>query len=181
MLKFIIPVRHQQGVSDWSVIVRNLSTTLRSVASQTSPQWRCVVVASEGAQLPDVPQGCEVVRTDAPYKPLPPRDEDRDAYEAAIRADKGARVWTGLRHLDAGGFVMVVDYDDLVHRDLAAVVAADPANPSGWYVEQGYLYSEGGGILRKRSAFNTVCGTSNIVRDSILREAPAGEDMDTHI
>jgi hypothetical protein len=181
MLKFLVPVRHQSGVSDWSEIARNLKMTLASIAGQTHSDWRCLVVANEGADLPTMPAGCEVLRIDAPYKPLPPRAPEREAYEAAIRADKGMRLWAGLNHMEPGGFVMVTDYDDFVHRDLARLVAENPDNPSGWYIEEGYLYTEGSGVMRRRSEFHTVCGTSNIVRDELLRRAPAGESLDFHI
>lgn len=181
MLKFLIPVRHQAGVSDWSEIIRNLQSTLASIEAQTSPDWRCLVVANTAAELPTMPAGCDVLRIDAPYTPLPPRAPNRDAYEAAIRADKGMRLWAGLNHLEPGGFVMVTDYDDFVHRDLARLVASEPDNPGGWYVDEGYIYTEGVGILRKRKAFHTVCGTSNIVRDEFLRHPPPGEHLDFHI
>lgn len=162
-------------------MVRYLAATLKSVSHQTHPDWQCVVVANEGAELPDMPAQCEILRIDAPYVPLPPRDADRDAYEAAVRVDKGMRLWRGLNHMEPGGFVMITDYDDFVHRDLAAMVASEPENPGGWYVDTGYLFTEGARILKRRREFNTVCGTSNIVRDSILREPQPGEELDFHI
>ena len=51
-LTFIIPVRHQLSVGDWSAVEKNLALTLQSIAGQTSDNWCCIVVANTGAELP---------------------------------------------------------------------------------------------------------------------------------
>ena len=49
MLTFIIPVRHQDNARDWTLLKANLSQTAASIAGQTHPGWRALVVANEGA------------------------------------------------------------------------------------------------------------------------------------
>ena len=56
-LTFIIPVRHQDNARDWALLKANLTQTAASIASQTHPGWRALVVANEGADLPDLPAG----------------------------------------------------------------------------------------------------------------------------
>jgi hypothetical protein len=62
-----------------------------------------------------------------------------------------------------GGFVMSVDADDVVHKDLAAFAAAHPET-NGWMIRRGYSYSEGSRWVEWHNDFHLRCGTSHIIR-----------------
>src|SRR5690606_10870385 len=97
MLTFIIPVRHQDNARDWSLLKANLSQTAASIASQTDTGWRALVVANEGADLPPLPPGFDVVRVTFPPNRLHELGEaDLEAVYDAFRADKGRRVLAGM-------------------------------------------------------------------------------------
>ena len=55
LVTFIIPVRHQANASDWNALKARLSQTVASIAGQSNADWRGVIVANEGADLPDLP------------------------------------------------------------------------------------------------------------------------------
>lgn len=165
-LVFVIPVRHPGSVTDWSVLQGYLRQTLASVASQTSPNWECVVVANSEASLPDMPLNCRIVRVDLPLPDMPNRETQLEAYYDAVRHDKGLRIHAGLHGIADTAHVMVVDFDDFVHRGLAEFVEADRDAP-GWNISNGYVWS-GGSWCFAQPNFHLMCGTSHIIRRDLL-------------
>ena len=47
VITFVIPVRDHRGVADWPTMSAHLATTVASITAQTSPNWRCVLVATQ--------------------------------------------------------------------------------------------------------------------------------------
>lgn len=168
MLTFVVPVRHPLSIAKPEVIRKLMAETLAAIAAQTHPDWRCVIAAEKGALLPDLPDKVTVVETDIPAPDLPDFRVDKQANRAAVRLDKGARIMSALTAAQPRGHVMVVDYDDLISRRLAAVVAEAPDAP-GWYIDSGWLYSGGRLMSFYPERFNRLCGTSIIVQSKLLR------------
>jgi hypothetical protein len=59
-------------------------------------------------------------------------------------------------------FFMIVDDDDFVSSRLADYVARHP-DENGWYIDRGYMWSEGNLLLGAISKFFMLCGTSHII------------------
>jgi hypothetical protein len=59
-------------------------------------------------------------------------------------------------------YVMPVDADDFVHREIAAFAHAAPSSP-GWVVTRGWVYSRARNAYALRRKFFHICGTSFIV------------------
>jgi len=165
-LTFVIPVRHQATVRDWPQVRDRLAITLRSVAAQEGGAWNGIVVADRQADLPPLPAGFDVVQVDRPPPRLPDRRE-REAFFEAVRDDKGNRLLAGLLGAPVGSHVMAVDYDDLVSRRLAALIATQP-RANGWVVESGYVFSGGSEVFLRHAGFQTASGTSHILRTDLL-------------
>ena len=165
-LVFAIPVRDPRGVADWGAVKELIGVTLASLCAQDAPGSRVVLGVSPGTDLPPLPAGVEAVPVDLPYRPLP--EGEGPARWDAIRADKGLRLAHALAAARPQGHVMVVDFDDLVSRRLAAVVASSPDAP-GWFVDSGYLWGGGAFTSTQPTGFNEVCGSSLIVRADLLR------------
>ncbi len=175
ILTFIIPVRHPDGAADWQRNKRNLAATVRSIASQDRNGWKAVIVANRGTDLPDLPKGFAVEFVDLPPNVLLDRRfHHLEQYRDALRLDLGRRLLAGLLHADDAGHVMRVDDDDFVHRGLTSFVAARPA-ANGWYVKDGYIWTDGGKLLYRHNDFSGLCGTSHIVRRDLFR-LPASVD-----
>jgi len=173
MLSFIIPVRHQSTVDSWPAVKARLAITIRSLRAQDNKAWNAVVVASRGADLPNCLEGIDVVFVDLPIT-RPDSNGPKELFYQAIRHDKGHRVLAGLLHTRPAGHIMVVDFDDLVSRKLAGLVAQSP-HANGWYFDRGYFFSGGRIIYDCRSGFFEWCGTSHIIRCDLLRLPDSAE------
>ncbi len=174
ILTFIIPVRHQDNAPNWPEHKRRLAETIRSIAAQDRDGWKAVIVANEGADLPALPKGFDVKRVGYPPNRFSDRRAgDLEGYRDAFRLDKGRRVLAGMMHAGEMGHAMIVDDDDLVNRNLTSFVAANQ-EANGWYIESGYVWSDGGKFLYRYEDFSTLCGSSLIIR-AHLRPLPASE------
>lgn len=171
LVTFIIPVRHQDNARDWSQLKAKLVQTVASITNQTHDDWRCVIVANEGADLPDLPDRVEVERVTFPPNVLhemgaASEEEVLDAF----RADKGRRVLMGMLRARDSRFFMIVDDDDFVSNRLVQYLSEN-RDANGWMIERGYMWDDGGKLLLECDEFNHICGTSLIVRAD-LYEVP---------
>jgi exopolysaccharide biosynthesis galactosyltransferase PssJ len=163
VLTFIIPVRHQENATSWPQLKQQLAETMASIARQTIPRWKAVIVANEGAELPELPINFVVRRVDFPPNPMHEQGANsKEDFYNAVRFDKGRRVLAGMLYAGATRHFMIVDNDDFVSRRLAAFVATHP-NENGWYIHSGYIWS-GGNLLYRHFDFSHTCGSSHIVR-----------------
>jgi hypothetical protein len=132
-LLFAISLKPRQAATDWGVVDRNLERTIASIRASSDPAWRIVVACHEppddaGARFP------EVTFLRAPYE----ASANEAVTGAADKHKKRRLIGAWLReHAPAPRYMMPLDADDLVHRDLVRHVrAAD--NRRGFYVETGY-------------------------------------------
>lgn len=178
-LTFLIPVRHPQNARDWSRLKANLAQTVRSIAAQTHPDWRGIVIANEGSDLPPLPPrfAVEWVQFSPNLRHDKAGTHATDDFLDAFRLDKGRRVLKGMLRARDSRFFMIVDDDDFVSARIARHVA-DHADANGWVIDRGYVWDDGGRILYRHRHLNHVCGTTLIVR-SDLYELPPDFDSAT--
>jgi len=170
LLTFVIPVRHHKNAHDWGGVKRRLSETILSVAQQQEGcSWKAVIVANSGADLPELPPRFEIAYVDFPPNDLYMRwsDYSDDEVHEAVRRDKGRRVLVGMLHARDSEYFMVDD-DDLVSRDLVSFVSQH-VGENGWYVDEGYVWTDGGLLLCLVPNFFLICGSSHIVRSDLYR------------
>lgn len=171
IVTFVIPIRHPENTHDWGTLTAKLRQTMASVANQSHPDWRGIVVANEGAELPPMPKGFTTVRVDFPPNNMHELGKGpRDTVLEAFRFDKGRRVLSGMLHAGSTRLFMIVDDDDLVSAEITAHAATQP-DANGWFVNRGYLWNDGGRWFFKVDGFDRRCGTSLIIR-SDLYELP---------
>ncbi len=167
ILTFVIPVRHQDNARDWPRLKDNLSQTIKSISNQDSEGWKAVIVANHGADLPGMPAEFSVKRVDFPPNKLHVQGSASvEAFRDAVRSDKGRRILAGMLHAGPMGHVMVVDDDDFISRRLTSFVARH-RDENGWYIRDGYIWSNNGRLLYRYSNFSHLCGTSHIVRSDL--------------
>lgn len=165
MLAFVTSLRHPHNSADYTRVEALLLQTLSSLAGQLSPTFRIVVVGNREPAAA-LPAEAEFVGVDwaAPSDVAGPQT----SREAVLR-DKGTKLALGalaaLPHDPT--HVMCVDADDFVSRQLSGLVAGDP-DASGWVVDEGYVYSATRRLVRPQSRFNEKCGTSLVLRTSLL-------------
>ncbi len=176
LLTFVIPVRHQDNARDWGRLKANLAQTVASISAQTHDDWRGIIVANEGADLPNLPARFGVVRVTFPPNDLHEMGKaDVEAVYEAFRADKGRRVLAGMLAARDSRFFMIVDDDDFVSARITGHVAQNP-DANGWVIQQGYIWDDGGRLLLGYDGFNHLCGTSLIVRSDLYGLPECFED-----
>ena len=177
-MTFIIPLRHPENSTDWPALKRRLAQTIRSIAGQDDDHWRAIIVANEGSDLPALPGNFELRQVRFPPNPMFEQgDNDREIFLDSCRLDKGRRVLAGILEADKEGYSMVVDDDDFVNCRLASFVAGQ-SGKNGWYVQNGYLWGDGGKLIYEYADFWKFCGTSHIIRTALYELPASVEEAD---
>jgi glycosyltransferase involved in cell wall biosynthesis len=167
-LTFIIPVRHQENSANWDGLVQNLKQTIRSICAQRNSDWKAIIVANQGAVLPELPKNFDVCFVDFPPNELHMRGSaDLEVFREAFRLDKGRRLLAGIKHAADTKYFMFVDDDDFVHCDLTQFVSENMGE-NGWYINEGLIWEDNSKLLMKRTEFHLLCGTCYIVRSDLL-------------
>ncbi|HBF32378.1 galactosyl transferase [Rhizobium sp.] len=168
LLTFIIPVRHPENAHDWNALCQRLSQTITSISAQTHDEWRCVIVANEGAVLPDLPEQFSVERVTFPPNPAYDlRKDNREVAYDAVRLDKGRRILAGMLAAPGSDYFMIVDDDDFISSRLVEYVA-DHRGDYGWKFHLGFIWGEGSQLLMGYDYFYHFCGTSMIIRSDLF-------------
>lgn len=176
LLTFIIPVRHQENARNWPMLKAKLAQTMASISNQTHDNWRGIVVANVGAELPPMLDNFSITRVTFSPNLVHDRGSATDEdFLDAFRYDKGRRVLSGMLDAKDSKFFMIVDDDDLVSSNLVQYVSDNQAR-NGWIIERGYLWSDNGQMLLEHDHLNSVCGTSLIIRSDVYRLPPSLED-----
>jgi hypothetical protein len=88
----------------------------------------------------------------------------KESFHEAFPLDKRRSALAGmLLHAGRRGHFMLVDDDDLVSARLAQCVAAN-ADANGWYISEGYFWTDGRPVVHRDSQFSRYCGASHIGR-----------------
>jgi hypothetical protein len=160
MLAFITTLRHPQNSADYGRVETLLQDTLASVTRQSCDDYRAIIVGNRRPAFP-LPERAVFVEVDfAPPSAL----KGPQTGPASVIWDKGTKTAVGLiaARAFAPDYVMPLDADDFVHREIAAFAHARPGRP-GWVVTRGWVYSRARNAYAFRRKFFRICGTSFIV------------------
>ncbi|KAA0098835.1 glycosyltransferase family 2 protein [Mycolicibacterium sp. P1-18] len=160
MITFITSLRHPQNSADYGRVESLLADTLASIARQTSDDFAVLVVGNRRPAF-DLPRQTHFVEVD--FDP-PTTHAGAQTGMSAVIWDKGTKLGIGLAAARAfdPDYVMFVDADDFVHRDIAAYVH-DHAGSPGWVIRRGWMYSRSRNAYALRRRLFRVCGTSFIL------------------
>ncbi|MGL1957620.1 MAG: hypothetical protein OCD00_09930 [Colwellia sp.] len=168
LITFVIPIRHHENAPNWDGTMNNLRQTIKSIQGQSENDWRCIIVANKGAKLIDLPDGFEACLVEFPPNKLHLQGGNSEGdFLEAITIDKGSRVLAGLLYAKKLNYFMVVDDDDFIHCDLVKFAKNNSAD-NGWYFDKGYIWGDGGRFILKYLNFYLCCGTSHIVKASLI-------------
>lgn len=149
---FVMPLKAREVSSDWHRTVALTLRSLGSVFNQADTEFRAVLVCNEFPYVSTSPQ-LEIIEESFPL-PQTWEDGPKDKYR------KIQRGLVAIRE-EAPCYIMKLDADDLIHRDLVGHVRSVGAPL--YLVEKGYAYAEGHRIVHQLDAFHLYCGSSNIV------------------
>jgi len=174
MLLFITCIKHPDTVKDNSQLSKLLQGTINSLANQTNENYKLLVVCNRGAtfDINSLSIDIEFLHVDflAPKKMEVVDQKSRRERHNQVRKDKGIKYYSGLQHAekDAPEYVMFIDADDYLHKDLVSYVLNE-ANTSGFIIDKGYSYKMSSNIMAKFSPFYKTCGTCNIYKFDLLK------------
>lgn len=155
---FAIPFKPKSAASDWHRVERNLLRTVES--ARASDAAAAILVACH--DKPELGRAAEgVVLLQVPFpEPRTPADGGRD--KSAKRRYAAAWLRESMHDGDAA-YVMFLDADDLVHRDLVTHVRS--TQESSYVVRSGYIADLARGTLGlRRGNFHQTCGSSFVFR-----------------
>ncbi len=157
MFTFGTPLISKAAAVDWDKTVALLNDTLGSLAQQTDKRFRSLIACH------DIPEIREEFKPFVTYLPV---DTPIPKEIMEMRRDKGRKkreIAMRLRSL-GGGYLMILDADDLVHKDLVKY-ALEANAPHGYIVKNGYMvYSGAEYALPLTGDFNQQCGSCGIFR-----------------
>jgi hypothetical protein len=159
---FSIPFAPKTNDRSWRRASRLLADTIASLQQQSDGDWQAIVA---GHDRPDVAELSD------PRVTFITVDTPKPEGHTARVADAGNKREATLQRIRGagGGYVMMLDADDLVHRELVAFVRQDQ-HPHGYIIDKGYVEHYPTGSLRSLPPpggfppFHRVCGSSMIFR-----------------
>jgi hypothetical protein len=159
MLVFVIPLKSPQVSKSWERVSKLFERCIKSVCNQTSTDFHAIVVCHEKPKI-------EFTHSQITYITVDFSPAKETNLVAQGNTDKGRKLLKGLTYARkfSPTHTMAVDADDCVSKNLAEFIKQNP-NCNGWFINKGYKYREGSKyIYVKRSEFNKMCGTCNILR-----------------
>jgi FkbM family methyltransferase len=157
---FCIPLIPKANATDWSQVCNVLNQTLRSIANQTNKSSKILLAAHDKPDLaPDLKLDIAVIR---------PHWEAGSDIKGKWRDKRWKRtlLLRAVRKL-GGGYVMMLDADDLVSNRLVDYVLKD-RHPNGYIIDTGYAYDWKANLLAPipgvwAANFDGVCGSCSVI------------------
>ncbi len=170
---FAIPLMPRAAAADWEQVQLNLRRTVRSVLGAASGHAADVYIACH-----DEPELGELFHENVHVRsvPFPPQEDPSTAM--CDRDNKRRFIGAWLRRDIADNvFVMFLDADDLVHRDIVSYALSHPAR--SYVVETGYLLdADRGLLLRRRDRYYLTCGSSFVCQFDTSELPSSWDDLD---
>lgn len=170
-LNFIIPVRNKLGVQDWPRAMNLLEVTVERALKQDGGKSRVIISASQGDPLPGSLNDSRVtvLESQIPYTPLPTRGSIRTD---AVHQDMGERMSRAINEVDMDGYIMKLDWDDLVSPVLAGKVLSGGAD--AYLLDKGYIFDQSGFAYLIKQNMYQYCGSTVIVAADLFRVPEGG-------
>ena len=179
MITFIISVKHYENSHSYGTTWKLLENTLASVCNQSNDNFNVIVISNKTLDaFKGNPKIKNVKFLELNWAPPATRDSWQIGNQITgevgmdqIRIDRGTKHTLGLNEVlkaksDKNHYVMFVDADDFIHRDLVKYIYENTCIDffrikKGYKLGKDYTYE-------KMNNFSNVCGTSNITRIDLL-------------
>jgi hypothetical protein len=157
---FSIPLMGRRNEQGWKVACSTLANTLNSIRRQTDPEFEVVIT---GHERPDIDEMDDrrITFIEAGFqKPTDPSRYSQDKYKKRA---------TNILHIkkQGAGYVMMLDADDLVSRNLVRYIREQDA-PYGYTLRKGYALDYSSGVIAPvpgawPCSFNKLCGSCTVL------------------
>ena len=162
---FVVPLMAKAAANDWPNIERLFGQTMKSLLAQSDPRFEIIIVGTDRPST--LPGDRRVTWMSVPPKKI---SDWRDAINDAGHKRQVAAWEFGKR---GAGYLMFVDADDLVNRDIVRHVRRHPSE-NGYVLRRGLAFDAKSESLARIEPerkdgldFSRVCGTSSILKLSI--------------
>lgn len=173
MITFITSLRHPDNSIDYTRIESLLFKTVRSVLNQQDRNFKFLIVCYRLPEfdLSGLEDYLEFVKVDFPH---PIREENVPENLNTVRSLKGAKLLMGLIAAQKynPNYIMFVDADDFISRNISGFVNDSDKQNNGWYLETGYIFCHKTNQLWKKDNFYNRCGTSLIINNNLITHPP---------
>ncbi|HYV35654.1 MAG TPA: glycosyltransferase family A protein [Gemmataceae bacterium] len=158
MLVFVTAIKHPNNSANFRRVEQLLEISLRSICSQTDPEFRVVVVCNVKPQVAF--DDDRIVYHSVDYPAPASKGQTAVAYNAYVR-DKGTKLLAGalLGQQFKPDYFGMVDSDDLVSRRLVAFANAN-IGKAGWYTDAGYVVNYKTWRTQRKYGLVRYCGTA---------------------
>jgi len=173
---FAIPFKARSACANWETAQRNLRRTVRSAMRAAAADDALIVVACHDE--PDLTSAAAANVHVLPV-PFPEPTNTQDAGRDKSRKRRSIGAWLGER-LDSGAvYVMFLDADDLVHRDVVRHTLAHGHEHGSYLVNDAYSFDLRRRLLQHRpEGFDWARGSCFVCRFT-LDELPTSADETT--
>jgi hypothetical protein len=157
---FAISFKPRSACTDWEEAQANLRRTIRSAraAAASSETAILAVACHDEPELGETSEAVHVLRV--PF--ADPADRWQGIQDMA-RKRRFIGAWLRRMLPRAEPYVMFLDADDLVHKDIVEYVVAQ--GNGSYVVDQGYVLDLATGLLwHRRKGFQLTCGSSFVCR-----------------
>jgi hypothetical protein len=158
---FCIPLQPKANAKNWERVCAVLNQTLRSIQNQINQSFTVFIA---GQDEPDIEADIAIK-----INWLEANWIVQDLNNEKLRDKRRKRILL-LRAVRqaGGGYVMMLDADDLVSNKLVDYVLTD-RNPNGYIIEKGYAYDWGNGCIAPipgawSKTFDSVCGSCSVIK-----------------
>jgi hypothetical protein len=163
MVIFVVPLKSRKASKSWEYTSKLFGKCVRSLCNQTSLEFRVVVVCHEKPDIDFDHPHISYIQAEFSSPEL------GDGHSAMIE-DRTRKVMMGL-YLARGhqpSHVMIVDADDCVSNQLAEFVSDKSRSQcNGWFVNDGYRYTDGKDHIVVQRKLHRLCATSIIIRTDL--------------
>lgn len=180
MIGFVIPIKPKRFSKDWNYDNLLLERTVGSILNQTDNKYKIYIVYSEKPEIKNIQPTISFIHFDFPFLEA---DEIED-YESFVKKwhkpdyakkmmDKGRKITLGCvrAKADQCDYIMALDSDDLISNKIVSFVNGCNCKIPGWYINKGFMYSEGGRFVLKNYHLQNINGSTHIIRSDMVPSA----------
>ncbi|WP_141243999.1 hypothetical protein [Sphingomonas lenta] len=151
---FAIPLRSAQASVDWARVSAQFQHTASSALSSIDADVRIIVACHE---IPDVEVASDSRVSFVQVDHVTPTSLSLQMFDKSVKKMKLAEE----HYRQGGGYMMLLDSDDLVSNRLASYVLTDD-NRSGYFLQHGYILDLRRSSVERVDNFDAICGSSSI-------------------
>lgn len=180
MIIFAIPLRSKETTNDWNGCIKRFENTLKSIFNQTDKDFKVLVACNEIPILNNnYDSRLEFLITDVPAPKKWIEMAIDKSWKLTVIAVRIRELLLEQINPQNGIYVMPVDADDLINRNISKYVKSHP-NENGFVSKDGYVHYKGNRHLTIYKNMHTYCGSCNIIKmylDDLPNGYPIPEEL----